>query len=52
MKSDQMQELIQKYKSSKKGFHEGKELVNYLSKNKINQHSELILDFGIHLSEN
>ena len=31
-----MESLLKKYQASKKGFNEGKELVNYLSKNKLN----------------
>lgn len=47
---DQLQALLLEYNRSNKGFDQGRKLVEYLALNRQNQHSELILDFGIHIA--
>ena len=48
---DQFDKLLAAYKISKSGFEEGKKLVEYLALNKQSQHSEIVLEFGIHVAQ-
>ena len=44
--------MIGRYQVLKKDIEAGKELVNDLTQNKLDQHSEIILDFGVHIAQN
>ena len=45
-------EYINQYNVSKKSIEKGKQLVTYLNQNMQGQHPELVLDFGIEVTQN
>lgn len=48
---DQFQRLLDEYTISKKDFDKGCKLMEYISKNKIGQHCEVVAEFGIHVAQ-
>ena len=48
---DQLSNLLIVYKRNK-SVEAGKDLVKYIMKNKMGQHPELVLDFGIDVAQN
>ena len=46
-----MDAILIQYKNSNKSFESGKKMVEYISQHKQSQHLELVLDFGIHVSQ-
>lgn len=49
---DQFEQLLKEYEKSKHSFDTSKTLIEYITANKLSQHSELILDIGVEIAQN